>query len=859
MPKGSQHQHTSSEESNSRSQAPSQSISYSNSPFIASSTVERVDHHTRNSDNEEDDASSLNVNHDEDSKKVIHEQIKGGDSIQSMDVSPGRISPEDVSEFNKKPKSKSNFFVRLLTLSSSSLVSNQANCYYDENGEVEDSIYSEVRASVPPTDDYSKPVNTWRTWVLTTIFVIVFAAVNQFFSLRYPSLTINFIVAQILLFPLGKLLNLLPNWTIGYRRCSFYLNPGPFNTKEHATITIAVSLTSSTAYATNILSAQTSFYNQDLSWGYKILVVLTSQMLGYGFAGLTRRWIVYPASMVWPQTLVSAVLFRTLHGDGGNDIGETKEGKTTANGWSVSRYRFFTYIFIGAFAFYWFPGFIFTALSYFTFLCWIWPKNRVVNQLFGYNSGLGIVPVTFDWQQVVYNSNPLASPWWVISNTIGSVIIIFWIVVPILYYKSVWFSNYLPMLSSSTYDNTGKTFNSSRVLNSDLSFDQSKYESYSPLYMPMSYSMSTALNFAAVTSIFTHCILYNGKDIWQRLRDERGAFECVHRKLMRNYQEAPQWWYLSLFIVTFGLSIFTIQYYDTQCPVWAFIVAMLIFIINFVPQGILEGITNQHVGLNIITELVGGYMLPGKPVANLMIKLYGFIPMRQGLEFSRDLKLAQYMKVPPRILFSVQIFATVLGGVTQVAVQEWMRFHIKDICTHAQSDGFTCPNGRSIYNASLIWGAIGPAKLFSKGRPYYPLLYFFLIGAVAPFLTYVLYKKFPKAWYGKLNAPVFFTGPGNIPPATGINYSSWAIVGFVFNYAIRKKAVHWWTKYNYVLAAALDSGVAVAGVVIFLCVSYPGGSLSWWGNSVYKNTYDWKSMPYRSVGPNETFGYSNWS
>ncbi|CAB16254.1 Glutathione transporter Pgt1 [Schizosaccharomyces pombe] len=723
---------------------------------------------------------------------------------------------------------------------------------------IEDSVYPEVRAAVNPTDDVNLPVNTWRTWVLTTIFVIVFAAVNQFFSLRYPALSISFIVAQLILFPLGKLLNLLPNWKIGYGRFSFYLNSSPFNVKEHAAITIAVSLTSSTAYATNILSAQTSFYKQNLSWGYKILIVLTSQMLGYGFAGLTRRWIVYPAAMIWPQTLVSTVLFRTLHGNSGNDIGVLKNNRISANGWTISRYRFFAYVMIGSFVFYWFPGFIFKGLSYFTVLCWIWPKNRVVNQLFGYNSGLGILPLTFDWQQVVYNSNPLASPWWVICNTFGSVVLIFWIVVPILYYKGVWFSNYLPMLSSSTFDHTGVSYNSSRVLNSDYSFNHTKYESYSPLYMPMSYSMSTALNFAAVTAIFTHCALYNGKDIWQRLWKESGKDECIHRKLMRNYKEAPQWWYATLFIVVFGLTIFTVRYYDTQCPVWALIVALLIFIVNFIPQGVLEGITNQHVGLNIITELIGGYILPGKPLANLMIKLYGFIPMRQGLEFSRDLKLAQYMKIPPRILFFVQLFATILGGITQVAVQEWMNYHIPGICTTSQSNGFTCPNGRSIYNASLIWGAIGPAKMFSKGKPYYPLIFFFLIGAVAPFITWGLRKRFPKSWIGKLNAPVLFTGPGNIPPATGINYSSWAIVGFIFNYVIRKRAIHWWRKYNYVLAAAMDSGVAVAGVVIFLCVSYPGGKITWWGNTVYTKTYDWKSVPYRSLGPNETFGYTNW-
>lgn len=53
-------------------------------------------------------------------------------------------------------------------------------------------------------------------------------------------------------------------------------------------------------------------------------------------------------------------------------------------------------VFVASFVWYWFPNFIFPAVGYFTFLCWIWPENAVVNQLFGMSSGLGMVPLTFD-------------------------------------------------------------------------------------------------------------------------------------------------------------------------------------------------------------------------------------------------------------------------------------------------------------------------------------------------------------------------------------------------------------------------------------------------------------------------------
>lgn len=34
-----------------------------------------------------------------------------------------------------------------------------------------------------------------------------------------------------------------------------------------------------------------------------------------------------------------------------------------------------------------------------------------------------------------------------------------------------------------------------------------------------------------------------------------------------------------------------------------------------------------NVGLNVITEFVAGYMFPGRPLANMMIKVYGYMTM----------------------------------------------------------------------------------------------------------------------------------------------------------------------------------------------------------------------------------------
>lgn len=43
---------------------------------------------------------------------------------------------------------------------------------------------------------------------------------------------------------------------------------------------------------------------------------------------------------------------------------------------------------------------------------------------------------------------------------------------------------------------------------------------------------------------------------------------------------------------------------------------------------------------------------------------------------------------------------------------------------------------------------------------------------------------------------LIFNGVGQIPPATAVNYVPWAIIGFFFQYVVRRKHFSYWAKYN---------------------------------------------------------------
>lgn len=80
-----------------------------------------------------------------------------------------------------------------------------------------------------------------------------------------------------------------------------------------------------------------------------------------------------------------------------------------------------------------------------------------------------------------------------------------------------------------------------------------------------------------------------------------------------------------------------------------------------------------------------------------------------------------------------------------------------------------------------------------------------------------------------INLPVILGSTAIMPPASSINFTSWIFVGFVFNYVVLRYRKKWWQKYNYILSAALDAGVAFMTVLIYFALGSVGG-VSWWGS-----------------------------
>jgi len=167
-----------------------------------------------------------------------------------------------------------------------------------------------------------------------------------------------------------------------------YLNPGPFNQKEHAAITIMASAAAQTATSTEALAAQQLFYGGYPSRAAGIFVTLSSQLIGFGIAGLLRDVLVYPTKMLWPINLPTATLLESLH----RDKRETKR-----------RLKVFYIIFICIFVWETLPEYIFPVLTGVSVFCLARQDNQVFTNLFGGasgNEGLGFLSICFDWNYI---------------------------------------------------------------------------------------------------------------------------------------------------------------------------------------------------------------------------------------------------------------------------------------------------------------------------------------------------------------------------------------------------------------------------------------------------------------------------
>ncbi|KAK4563675.1 hypothetical protein RGQ29_005998 [Quercus rubra] len=688
----------------------------------------------------------------------------------------------------------------------------------------------EVRLTVANTDDPTLPIWTFRMWFLGLISCALLSFLNQFFSYRTEPLIITQITVQVAILPIGRFMaSVLPKTKFqipGFGSRSFSLNPGPFNMKEHVLISIFANAGSDfgdgSAYAVGIVTIIKVFYHRNISFFAAWLLIIGTQVLGYGWAGLLRKYVVEPAHMWWPATLVQVSLFRALH--------ENEKRR-------MSRAKFFLIALICSFSWYLVPGYLFTTLTSISWVCWVFSKSVTAQQMGSGMRGLGLGALTLDWSAVAsFLSSPLVSPFFSIVNVFAGYLLIVYIAIPIGYWGlDLYGARRFPIFSSHLFTAQGQAYNISAIVNDKFELNLSNYEEQGRIHLSMLFSLIYGFGFATIASTLTHVALFYGREIYERYRASYKGKEDIHTKLMKRYKDIPSWWFYMLLVVTMAVSLALCIFLNNQVqlPWWGLLFAAAMAFTFTLPISIITATTNQTPGLNIITEYAIGLIYPGRPIANVCFKTFGYMSMAQAVSFLSDFKLGHYMKIPPRSMFLVQLIGTILAGTINLAVAWWLLTSITNICQDEllpTDSPWTCPGDRVFFDASVIWGLVGPRRIFGPLGNYEAMNWFFLGGAIGPVIVWLLHKSFPKqSWIPLINLPVLLGATAMMPAATPVNYNAWIIVGTIFNFFIFRYRKQWWQRYNYILSAALDAGVAFMGVLLYFSVGMEGKGLTWWG------------------------------
>jgi hypothetical protein len=425
------------------------------------------------------------------------------------------------------------------------------------------------------------------------------------------------------------------------------------------------------------------------------------------------------------------------------------------------------------------------------------------------------------------------------NRTLG--MFLFGFVILGVYLTNTWNTGYLPINSNRVWDHFGQLYNVSRAIDSRGMYDHEKYMSYSAAYLGAGNTIVYLAFFGVYTCAVTHVFLFHRyeifmgfKNLWRSIRrkktvegEDSGEYKDVHNRLMAVYPEGKhdvhpikvvtdselvsEWWYLGTLLLAMGLGFAGVAAWPTYTTPGVVPYGIFLAIIFVIPIGVIKAMTGIEVTLNVLAEFIGGIWVEGNALAMNFFKSFGYVTCAHAVHFANDLKIAHYLKVshlsaqltnpstnqtqiPPRHTFAAQMLATLISTFVCTAVMNF-QVNIPNVCQPNAPMRFFCPGPNTFFTAAVLWGTIGPIKVFGPQGQYGALLLGFPLGIVTPIMFYYLLKRFPKnrylrqfhpvaIWYGGLNwTPYSFSYAW---PGVPIAWLSWIYV--------RNRYLAFWSK-----------------------------------------------------------------
>ncbi|KIY72610.1 OPT superfamily oligopeptide transporter [Cylindrobasidium torrendii FP15055 ss-10] len=673
-------------------------------------------------------------------------------------------------------------------------------------------------------DDPTLPVWTFRLWFVAIGLSCFGAVLSQIFSFRPQGVYVSQLFLQTAAFGLGRGLELIlpgPNHVFPLmrtRNTAFwrFVNHGRFNIKEHTGTLIMSAAATHGALAINIFSADDLFYGFQPNPAIAIFTLLGSQLLGYGLGGMMKSLLVYPTYCVYPNVVPTVQMFDVLH-------------RNTDNFLQKKRLNFFWILFVGAFIWEWFPEYIAPLLTGVSIFCLAKRDSPWVTRVFGGaagNEGLGLFSLCFDWNYVGSGGSAYGALFQPLQTQLSLFfgVAICCIAFSAAYANNVWNAQNFPFLTQLLFHENGTEYDQTLILNADYTLNRTSLEAVGLPWFAPSQIITKIGSSLAFGATITHLILWNGKQLIEAITVARkNGIQDAHYEKMKVYKEVPIWWYGGYFVAAMAMSLATNYTGHSQLPWWAFFVAVGWAAIFLPIITTLYAVLCYVPGTEDVAQMFGSALIPNSPHANMYFTMYAYNSTEQGRSFTRDLKIGQYVKLPPRCTFTMQTVGAIIGAMLNYVVMKIVISSNRDILLSVQGTNVWSGAAIQSYNSNAVtWGALAK-DLYSPHGRYGIIPLSILIGLVVPIPFYLLHRKYPKWHFDGVITPMICTQIGAL--STGINSSVFGtfILCCVSQFWIRKYHPKWFRKYNFLMSAALDGGTEVMVFVYSFAVGGAGG------------------------------------
>ena len=279
-----------------------------------------------------------------------------------------------------------------------------------------------------------------------------------------------------------------------------------------------------------------------------------------------------------------------------------------------------------------------------------------------------------------------------------------------IYYTNTFNAKNFPFLSQLLFSDQSTAtsfvqYNQTAVLNADKEVDLNLVAAQGLPFFSGSYAVFLLSTNLAITATFSHMMLWNYNDIkaawefahpanlkkaldfknwnmkfWQS-EDKRAESKETdpHYRLMLAYKDVPQLWYTAILVVSILLGLIMLSATKATLPWWGFFVAVALACVCTLFFGAQFAMTGFAFGVQPVIQMIGGYLHPGKPVANMYFVLFGYNSVSQAQLLLRDLKFAQYAHLSPRSTFTMQMVGTVIGGIFSFVMMESITTNHREI------------------------------------------------------------------------------------------------------------------------------------------------------------------------------------